>query len=195
MHFVTDFADQAVILPAAAVTLLVLLAAGWWRGALAWVVVVPATLGVVLVAKMTTMACQDLVPPVGLFSPSGHTASAALVYGGLLALLLGEAARSRLVTALACAGAVAMVVGYTRLSLGVHTVADVVAGGAIGMAGVGTLALAAGARPPRRRAWMGLAAAVVCAAVLFHGRHVYAEMHIRQASNQIWPLSLCTTTD
>ncbi len=195
MHFVTDFADQAVILPAAAIVLLVLLAIGWWRGALAWLVVVPATLGVVLAAKMTTMACQDLVPPVGLFSPSGHTASAALVYGGLLALLLGEAARSRLVTALACAAAVAMVVGYTRLALGVHTVADVVAGGAIGMAGVGALALAAGARPAHRRAWMGLAAAVVCAAMLLHGRHVYAEMHIKQASHQIWPLTLCSTAD
>lgn len=195
MHFVTDFADQAVILPAALVVLFVLLAIGWWRGAIAWLLVVPATLGVVLASKMTTMACQDLLPPVGLFSPSGHTASAAVVYGGLLALLLGEQARSRLATALACGGAVAMVVGYTRLALGVHTVADVLAGAAIGIAGVGALALAAGARPAWRRAWWGLAAAVVCAAVLFHGRHVYAEMHIRQASQQIWPLSLCVTAD
>ena len=185
LHLITDLGDQAVILPLLLAVGLVLLLAGWWRGALAWFIAVPATLGAVLVAKLSTMACQSLMPPVGLLSPSGHTASAAVVYGGLLALVIGGPR-----AALLCGAAVAGLVGYTRVSLGVHTVADVVAGGLIGTAGAVALALLAGPRPALRR-WIGVAAAAVAVLVLFHGRHVYAEMHIRQMSQQIWPLSLC----
>ena len=82
LHLITDLGDQAVILPLLLAVGLVLLLAGWWRGALAWFIAVSATLGAVLVAKLSTMACQSLLPPVGLLSPSGHTASAAVVYGG-----------------------------------------------------------------------------------------------------------------
>ncbi len=186
LHLITDLGDQAVILPLLLAAGLVLLMAGWWRGALAWFTAVPATLGIVLLAKLSTMACQGLLPPVGLLSPSGHTASAGVVYGGLLALVVGGPR-----AALLCAAAVAAAVGYTRVALGVHTVADVVAGGLIGTAGAMALAALAGPRPPLRRGWIGVAAACVAVLVLFHGRHVYAEMHIRQMSQQIWPLSLC----
>ncbi len=186
LHFVTNLGDQAVILPLVAATGLVLLLAGWWRGALAWFLAVPATLGVVLVAKMSTMACQDLLPPIGLLSPSGHTASAAIVYGGVLALVL----RGPLAAALSAAAAGAAV-GFTRLALDVHTTADVIAGAAIGIAGAVALTLLAGPRPPLRRGWIGVAAAMLAVIVLFHGRHVYAEMHINRISQQIWPLSLC----
>lgn len=186
LHLITDLGDQAVILPLTLAAGLVLLMAGWWRGALAWFAAVPATLAAVLLAKLSTMACQGLLPPVGLLSPSGHTASAAVVYGGLLALVIGGPR-----AALLCAGAVAAAVGYTRVALGVHTVADVWAGGLIGTAGAMVLSALAGPRPALRRGWIGVAAACVAVLVLFHGRHVYAEMHIRQMSQQIWPLSLC----
>ena len=186
-HPITDLADQAVILPLVLATGLVLLAAGWWRGAAAWFLAVPGTLGAVLVAKLSTMACQGLLPPIGLYSPSGHTASAAVVYGGILALVLG----GRL-AAVASAGLVAAAIGYTRLALDVHTVADVIAGGLIGTVGALALALLAGPRPALRRGWVGMAAAVVVVVGVFHGRHVYAEMHISRLSHQIWPLSLCT---
>ena len=36
LHLITDLGDQAVILPLVLATGLVLLLAGWWRGALAW---------------------------------------------------------------------------------------------------------------------------------------------------------------
>jgi len=192
LHFLTNFADQAVILPLVVVTGMTLLLVGWWRGALAWFFAVPATLGVVLVGKLSTIACQNLLPPIGLFSPSGHTASAAVVYGGVLALLLQRSGRrGGLVVALVCATLVAGVFGFTRVALSVHTMADVVAGGLIGTAGVMALAWLAGPRPALPRAWIGLSATVVLVALLFNGRHVYAEMHISRVSQQIWPLSLC----
>ncbi len=191
LHFVTNFGDQAVVLPVVAATGLALLILGWWRGALAWFVAVPATLGVVLLGKLSTIACQNLLPPIGLLSPSGHTASAAVVFGGVLALLLGRLPRGRVALAVLGAASVATAVGYTRLALGVHTVADVIAGGLIGVAGVAAFAALAGRRPALPRAWIGVAATVVAVTVLFHGRHVHAEKYIGQVSQQIWPLSVC----
>ena len=192
LHFVTDLADQAVIVPLAVAMGLVLLLAGWWRGALAWFIAIPATLAAVLVAKLGTIACQGLMPPVGLLSPSGHTASAAVIYGGVLALVLagrrGPAARA---VPAACALAFAVPVGFTRLALDVHTMADVLVGGVIGIVGVVVLARLAGPRPPLRRGWIGIAATVLAVVVLFHGRHVYAEMQIGRLGQQIWPLTLC----
>lgn len=186
LHFVTDLGDQAVILPLLVAVGMVLLLAGWWRGALAWFVAVPSTLGAVLLAKLSTMACQELLPSVGLLSPSGHTASAAVVYGGVLALILGGP-----VAAAASAAGVALLVGFTRLALDVHTLADVIVGGLIGTAGAVVLAIAAGPRPALRRGWIGVAAAMLVVLVVFHGRHVYAEMHINRVSHQLWPLTLC----
>ncbi len=196
LHFVTDFGDQAVVLPVAGAVLLGLLAVGWWRAALAWAVVVPATLGAVLLAKMTVMACGGGVRGWGLASPSGHTAAAAAVYGGLVALALGDWARARVGLALAGGAAAGLVVGYTRLALDVHTVADVVAGGAIGTAGSVVLAWLAGARPARPRAMLGVGAAAAGAVllavlVLFHGQRLHAEMRIGRAAVQVWPFSLC----
>ena len=190
LNFVTDLGDQAVILPLVLAIGLVVLMAGWWRGAAAWFAVVPATLGVVLISKLSTMACQNLMPPVGLLSPSGHTASAAVVYGGVLALVLGGA-RFRPLVPLACGLAVAVVVGFTRVALDVHTLADVIAGGAIGTLGAVALAWLAGPRPALRRGWIGVAAAMLAVVVVFHGRHVYAEMHIGLVSQKLWPLTLC----
>jgi membrane-associated phospholipid phosphatase len=186
LHFITDLGDQAVILPLVVATGLVLLLAGWWRGAAAWFLAVPATLGAVLVGKLSTMACHDLLPPVGLLSPSGHTASAAVVYGGVLALTLGGP-----LAAAVSAASVGALVGYTRLALDVHTPADVIVGALIGIAGAVVLSVLAGPRPRLRQRWIGVAAAMIAVLVLFHGRHVYAEMHINRMSQQIWPLSLC----
>ena len=192
LHLITDLGDQAVILPLLLATGLLLLLAGWWRGALAWFLAVPGTLGVVLLAKLSTIACQNLLPPIGLLSPSGHTASAAVVYGGALALALGIG-RFRLMWALLSGLAVALLVGFTRFALNVHTLADVLAGGLLGTIGTVVLAWLAGPRPALRRSWIGAAAAMLAIVVLFHGRHVYAEMHISRVSQQIWPLSLCAT--
>lgn len=187
VHFVTNLGDQAVIIPLMLAVGLVLMLAGWWRGAAAWFLVVPATLGAVLFAKMSTKACQGLIPPVELYSPSGHTAAAAIVYGGVLALALG----GRFLVPALCAASVALAVGLTRVALNVHTVADVIAGGLLGTAGVVVLAHLAGPRPALRRGWAMVAAAMLLVVGTFHGRHVYAEGAIGDLARSIWPFRIC----
>jgi membrane-associated phospholipid phosphatase len=188
LAFVTDFADQAVVLPVAVMALACLVISGWRRGALAWVVCIGATLGATLALKLLTMACG--IPGLaGLQSPSGHSAGATAVYGGLAGLLLRRRLPGVLVAG-AAAALVAAVVGATRVGLGMHTLADVCAGGAVGLAGACSMRAWAGTRPavlPVGR----MASAVLAAMLLFHGQRLDAEPRLRWAAARIWPLSLC----
>jgi membrane-associated phospholipid phosphatase len=189
MVFLTDFADQAVALPVAATVLLILLVFGWRRGALAWGGCVGGVLLVMLLLKLVAFACVWRAPWIGLHSPSGHTATAAVVYGGLLALFLRRSTAGILTAAL-LGGGVALLFGLSRLALHVHTVPDVIVGAIIGTAGAAALRSLAGERPvglasPR----LALAALIVMA--VFHGHRLEAETRIRWLALDVWPLTLC----
>ena len=189
-RFLTDFADQSVVLPLAAVVALALLAAGWRRGAIVWVGTVGSALGLMLVLKIAFAACGHLLLGPQLHSPSGHTASAAVVYGGLVTLLSRRRRGGTAVAALVALG-FALAIGLSRLELRVHTLLEVLAGGAVGVTGAIVLARLAG--PPPR----GWHAGPVCIAgalvlLIFHGHHLPAEMQIDTfATWNIWPLSAC----
>jgi membrane-associated phospholipid phosphatase len=189
MNYLTDFADQAVVLPLAAALLLVLLALGWRRGAAAWAGGVGGVLAVMLALKLLTMACQRHLGFTGLSSPSGHTAASAVVYGGLLALLAPRTAAGTLIAATA-GGAVAVVFGLSRLALHVHTVPDVILGAIVGVGGAIMMRWAAGPRPARLATpWLLLAAVAMMFA--FHGHRMEAEDRIRWLALEFWPLDRC----
>jgi membrane-associated phospholipid phosphatase len=172
MNFITDFADQAVVLPLVVAVGVGLLVQGWRRGAAAWAVAVLATFSVMLALKLAFLAC----PASEIRTPSGHVAAASVVAGGLAALLLR---RSRM--ALLLAAGVAALIGMTRLALGAHTPVEVLVGAAVGLAGAWALVSLAG-RPPAgidARRIAVLAGAVV---LIFHGMHLPAEAHIRNTA-------------
>ncbi len=188
-QFVTDFGDQAVLLPLAAGVALVFALAGWRRGTMAWVAAVAGTLALMLVLKLCFLACGHILPGDPIHSPSGHTAAGAAIYGGLLAVA------ARLATGhgrwtLACALLAALVIGASRLALGVHTGLEVALGGAVGVCGAMAADRFAGA-PPSRLRIRRLAATTVFVLVLLHGIHMPAEAAIRSAALDMWPLSSC----
>lgn len=173
MTFLTDFADQGTLLPVALSVAVVLGLFGWRRGALAWAAVVLGTLGAMMALKMLFTACGPLLlPGVGLRTPSGHTAAAAVIYGGLAALLGLPAA-----AALAISAAAAILVGASRLVLGVHTLPEVVLGAVVGCIGAALLVRLVGPKPPRVRN-AALLATLLVMLVLFHGAHLHAETAI-----------------
>ncbi len=181
LKFLTDFADQAVILPLAAAIALLLVGTRWWRGLAAWALTVGGVLGTVGVLKAMCVACAVPLAAIDLRSPSGHTASAAIVFGGM-AILAAPNRRSIVVFApLACA----IVFGATRLFLQVHTVADVLAGGAVGIIGAAFLALLIGPDVPVRRWTWPLPLAVL---LLLHGQHLPAEVAIRSWATNFIPV-------
>ncbi len=189
MNFLTDFADQAVILPVAAITALVLAVAGWWRGAIVWSVAVGGTLVAMMVLKLGSTACGHLLPFQGLRSPSGHTAAAGAVYGGLLAIC-AERVTGHARWTLPCAAGVAVAIGLSRLALGVHTVPEVLLGGAVGVAGALTLTWQGGL-PPSRLRLAPLALLALAVMAVFHGLHLPAEAALRHNASHIWPFSTC----
>src|ERR1700735_5226432 len=86
MTFLTDFADQGVVLPVVLAVGLVLALYGQWRAALMWLAVIGGTFAAVLVLKFGFIGCGTVFDRYALHSPSGHTTAAAVVAGGLAGL-------------------------------------------------------------------------------------------------------------
>jgi len=191
MHFLTDFADQAVILPLATVVGLILLSVGWYRGAFAWGFAVCGTLATMLGLKLCLIACGWRWPVLDIHSPSGHTASAGVVYGGLLSLALPGA---NLFTRFLVILAPTVLFAVTRIAVHAHTIPEVVAGGVVGVTGAFILTRMAGPRPqtmPRRRLRLLIGGAGLVIVILLHGRHLPAEVNIRHFTLNFWPMSSC----
>lgn len=169
MTFLTDFADQAVMLPLVLAIAVTLVAQGWRRGAAVWLATVFATFATVLLLKLVFIPCGS----GDVHTPSGHVAAATVVTGGLAAML-----RRRRGIVVPVALLAAVVIGVSRLVLGEHTWPEVVMGAVVGMVGAMLMQRIAGAPPPGLNA-RRLALIALAVAVLFHGLHIPAEARIR----------------
>jgi membrane-associated phospholipid phosphatase len=186
MRILTDFADLAVLLPLTVCVAVGLAVLGWRRGALAWCAAIAAVMGTMVLLKLAFLGCG----PVGAVSPSGHTAAGTVAYGGLAALWLRRRLGAPYAAVLA-SGAVAIVIGATRMALGLHTGFEVFLGGAVGVAGVAALLRMAGPAPARlygRR----LALVALPLILVLHGFRLPVEPRLRQAANWL-PEALCGT--
>ena len=187
--FLTDFADQAVILPLIACVAAILWLSGWRRGSLVWFSGTVATLGVMVILKLTFRACGEEMFNGTIASPSGHTAVAGAVYGSILAFMssrLGGRDTSRLVVILV----VVAVVGISRVLLKAHNVPEVCLGGAIGFIAAQAMLLVAGA-PPNDRLLTLSYWPLLALPLLLHGIHLQAERGIDGLAGYVWPFSLC----
>jgi membrane-associated phospholipid phosphatase len=189
MQFITDFGDQAVVLPLAATVGAITAVTGWRRGAAVWCLAVGGALTVTLLLKLLCAACGLRLLGNLLHSPSGHTASAAVVYGGLTVLLLSRS-RAPLLPGAVLAALFAAGIGLSRVSLGAHTLLEVLVGGAVGTAAATILAQLAGQPPPGWRL-RPVCLAGACVLLLCHGLHLDAEQRIDEVSNTLWPFSIC----
>lgn len=185
MRFLTDFADQAVILPMILAVAITLALQGWLRGALIWLAAMAVTFLAVLVLKLTFLSCQPVFGPWHVSSPSGHVAAATVVVGGLVTLLTRH--RPSILSAAVMA---AVGIGCSRLILHAHTVPEVLIGAAIGLTGAMFLTRITTA-PPTLRA-LPLICVVAVVAMLFHGLHLPAEAAIRDtAYHAAWFIPAC----
>jgi membrane-associated phospholipid phosphatase len=175
VRYLTDFADQAVILPLVIAIAVTLAVQGWRRGAVVWLIVVASTFIATIIFKLVFLACSPVFGPMDIHSPSGHVAAATVVSGGLAAILSGRRAS---ILPVACLAAV--VIGMSRIVLGMHSFPEVVVGTLIGLAGAAALLRFAGS-PPRLR-MSPLIAVIVVVAGVFHGLHLPAEAAIRHTA-------------
>jgi membrane-associated phospholipid phosphatase len=175
VRYLTDFADEAVILPMVLAVALTLAIQGWRRGALTWLLVVMSTFLATLVFKLVFLGCWPVFGPMDIRSPSGHVAASTVVAGGLAVLL-----SKRRISILPAALLAAIVIGISRIILGMHSLPEVIVGALIGLAGAAALLRFAGLPPPLRVA--PLLAVVVVVAAIFHGMHLPAEAAIRHTA-------------
>ena len=191
---VTDFADQGVLLPLAAGIALLLALSGWRRGALAWTAAIGGTLALILLLKLRFFACGHFLPDSGVGNPSGHTAAAAAVYGGLVAMILRfiwDDGRWAFFCAVITGVLLAVVIGRSRLILDLHSMAEVVVGGAIGIAGAASFVVLAGAPSHAVRIERLVLTGLVAAVAMLYGFHIPAEAAIKSIATSVWPLSQC----
>ena len=190
LEFITNFGDQALILPFAAVVGLMLFAAGWTRGALAWIATIGGTLSLILFLKLGFLACGHLILVPQVKSPSGHTAAAAVTYGGLIAIVLRAKWRCSSYWALPSAAVIALVVGCSRMGLSFHSFGEVAIGGTVGVGGAFIAVMAAG--PPPSQIKMGRVVAIgFVLLTALYGLRLPAESAIHHLAFTIWPFSLC----
>jgi len=175
VRYLTDFADQAVIIPLVLAVAVALAVQGWRRGAFVWLIVVASTFLATLTFKLMFLTCSPLFGPIDVHSPSGHVAAATVVTGGLAAMLTRRRA-----SILPAAVLAAVVIGVSRLVLGMHSLPEVVVGALIGLAGAVALLRFAG--PPPRLQVAPPVAGVVVVGALFHGLHLPAEAAIRHTA-------------
>ncbi len=179
------------MLPIALAVSVALVLIGWRRGVYAWLAGVLGTLGMMLLLKLLFGACGALIPAAHIHSPSGHTAAAAVMYGGICALLGASFGLT-----LAIASGAACVFAASRVMLGFHSLPETLVGGLVGLCGAALIAYLAGPPPPVRRRKTRVLSALLVAAVLFHGAHVHAETSIKRFARllEVWPLSMCRMT-
>jgi membrane-associated phospholipid phosphatase len=189
---VTDFGDQGVLLPLAAGIALLLALSGWRRGALAWTAAIGGTLALILLLKLRFFACGHFLLDSGVGNPSGHTAAAAAVYGGLVAMILRfwDDGRWAFFCAVTTGVLLAVVIGWSRLILDTHSMAEVVVGGVIGIAGAASFVVLAGAPSHAVRIERLVLTGLVAVAMLY-GFQMPVEAAIKSIATSVWPFSQC----
>ena len=187
--FVTDFADQAVVLPLAVLVAVLLYASGWRRGALVWTAVIVGTFALMLLLKLIFGACGHRLAGGEIESPSGHTAAAGVIYGTIFAFATERLFGRTPLTLLAVLVVIAAV-GVSRVLLGAHTVGEVMVGAGVGLAAAFLLLRGAGS-PRQGKAVTFVLLPATALLFLLHGLHLPAEAAIRHVAGSAWPLSLC----
>jgi len=179
MVIVTELGDAAVTLPVSIAVIIWLLTRRAWRDSLYFLAAI--AFGEVIVTMIKFLL--KLPRPVPLFSgaeafsfPSNHAAMSTVIYG-LLAVFLAHSIHRRwrwLIYAILTL--LVVTISFSRLYLGAHWLADVMAGFALGTVGVAVIAIACERREPSSPSGYGLLVITCCvfiAAAVWHGYRHY----------------------
>lgn len=183
-QFITDFGDSSVTFGLALFLLIYLLSLERWRAAIGWLLAVTSCgIGIALL-KLAFRSCVQHLASADFVSASGHTAMSATVYGGFALLLATRPIAWQRFTAGAIAIALIAAIAISRVILGAHHRAEVIAGLLVGIAAI--LLFRQVQRHDRRPLpVMGLLAGAVVLTLLMHGAHWPIEEYLMQLAAAI----------
>jgi membrane-associated phospholipid phosphatase len=193
---ITDFGDSAVGLPLAVLVLVALLASGWSRGAIAWACAVAGCGVAMVVFKVAfgaaSAGCGAMVQASPVFSPSGHAALSAVVYGGL-AVLSGRQMPplARALIGLATATWIGLIAS-SRVAVQAHTPFEVVSGLIVGLGAVAWMIYMLRQSAGPRVLLPQLAAVVIIVLWLTYGSHWRVEDGLRAVANLLHRSVACS---
>ena len=95
-----------------------------------------------LVGRLRPVLAHPIAHGTGSSFPSGHALGSLVCYGALLLVFLPAARGRRRIVLIVVVAAIILIVGISRILLGVHYVSDVVGGWAIGVIWLGITAFA-----------------------------------------------------
>ncbi|MFD0899320.1 phosphatase PAP2 family protein [Actinomadura sediminis] len=96
----------------------------------------------VLVGRLRPVVDTPVADAPGMSFPSGHALSSTVCYGVLLLVFLPTVRRGWRPALIATVAALVLLIGFTRVALGVHFLSDVVAGWLLGVLWLGVTAVA-----------------------------------------------------
>jgi membrane-associated phospholipid phosphatase len=94
----------------------------------------------IIVGRLRPVVDVPVASAPGNSFPSGHALGSTVAYGALLLIFLPVASRRLRAVAISAFAAIVVLVGFTRVALGVHYVSDVLAGWLLGLAWLGVTA-------------------------------------------------------
>jgi len=184
-RMVTDFGDSAVTLPLVLAVALCLASGGEARAAARLLLPVGLCGAAVGGLKLLFGSCGGAIAGWAQASPSGHVAMSGAVYGTLALLLARPLPWPARGLVAAAAAALVGLIAVSRVVVRAHSVAEVLAGLALGLLAVALSAGLTRDTPPlrlRARWLLGVGAAVLFAT---HGLISPAELHLRALAGLI----------
>lgn len=188
---ITDLGDSAVLSALVVALCAYLLAQHCRREALILAGAFAAACVSIAAVKVLLMGCGTMLRHYGLHSPSGHSALSVTVYG-LMAFLLGNRLPQRFrFIPMGLLIPLAIMIALSRVILGCHTLAEVIAGVLIGLVVlVGAEKLLA-REPARRFNPFIFLFLMVAVAVAFHGLRLPAESIIQLIAHRFSVYARC----
>ena len=188
---VTDLGDLGVVLPTAAVLIIVLWRAESGRTAAMFGLVLGVCLATMLALKLAFAVCGEHWQ-LGVRSPSGHAGMSSLVYGSFAAVCATHAGPRRGSLAVAAMAALILAIAVTRVVGGYHTALEVAIGLAVGTSALAAFAVWYGRQPHPPLNLRGLAALVAVGLVVAYGSHVPGERMVSSLAGALrLPWAIC----
>jgi membrane-associated phospholipid phosphatase len=179
----TDLGDLAVLLPLAAILFLWLLAQparikAWW-----WLLSVAFCAGATALFKIYFGGCPPLAD---LHSPSGHTSFSTVVFGAFVTVIAFRLKGTARAAVIAGGTVLVISIGVSRTALNMHSLIEVVFGGAIGVMALAFFVWRYARPRPTDRALNPLVVAAAILVIFLHGHELHAEKILQAISADLY---------